>query len=60
MGALSRSRIQRVCEECGKVIIPGDLYLSRHTTRYKNRCEECYLKSRSKWEEDKESHSDTQ
>lgn len=59
MGALSRSRIQRVCEECGKVIFPGDLYLSRYTTRYKIRCEECYLKSRSKWEEDKESHSDT-
>ena len=43
------SRVERVCQECGKRIAPGDQYLYRPRVRFSIRCLECYNKSRQEW-----------
>lgn len=53
---LTSSRIERVCEQCGKTIYPGELYLNRPRTNYPIRCQECYYTTYHQWEENVKNH----
>jgi|GEM_PF-4834194 len=55
---LTTTRIERVCEQCGKTIHPGELYLNRPRTKYPIRCQDCYNETYSLWKENVKNHRD--
>ncbi len=55
---LAATRIERICEQCGKTIRPGELYLNRPHTHYAIRCQECYNKTYDQWKENVKNHRD--
>ena len=55
---LTTTRIERVCEQCGKTIHPGELYLNRPRTKYPIRCQDCYNETYNQWSESVKDHRD--